>query len=126
MNNTTSHSKKASRAHRKGFSPLPSDGWHEDHDGSWEDYKERCVHEGAIVGNDFSGEYIKWIDDNGDLHREDGPAIEYEDGTKYWMINGRLHCLDGPAIERSDGSVAFYKDGLQYTDITLTQCIDDE
>jgi hypothetical protein len=24
---------------------------------------------------------------NGKFHREDGPAIEYADGTKYWFIN---------------------------------------
>ena len=25
---------------------------------------------------------------NGELHREDGPAVEYEDGTKKWYLNG--------------------------------------
>ena len=25
---------------------------------------------------------------NGKLHREDGPAIEYANGDKYWYING--------------------------------------
>jgi len=25
---------------------------------------------------------------NSDLHREDGPAIEDADGTKYWYLNG--------------------------------------
>jgi len=24
------------------------------------------------------------------LHREDGPAIEYNDGDKYWYLNGKL------------------------------------
>jgi len=27
---------------------------------------------------------------NGKCHREDGPAIEYVDGTKYWYLN-RYH-----------------------------------
>lgn len=36
-------------------------------------------------------------DDNGRLHREDGPAIEYEDGEE-WYIDGVLHRVDGPAI----------------------------
>ena len=27
---------------------------------------------------------------NGKLHREDGPAIEYANGTKYWYLNGKL------------------------------------
>jgi|JI10StandDraft_1071094.scaffolds.fasta_scaffold2634791_2 hypothetical protein len=25
---------------------------------------------------------------NNNLHREDGPAIEYADGTKYWYLEG--------------------------------------
>lgn len=28
---------------------------------------------------------------DGKLHRKDGPAIEYADGTKKWYINGNLH-----------------------------------
>ena len=40
----------------------------------------------------------KWYR-NDKLHREDGPAIEYEDGSKQWWINGELHREDGPAIE---------------------------
>ena len=26
---------------------------------------------------------------NGKLHREDGPACEYPDGTKYWFLNDK-------------------------------------
>ena len=29
-----------------------------------------------------------WIQ-NGRYHREDGPAIEWYDGTKEWFLNGR-------------------------------------
>jgi len=36
---------------------------------------------------------------NGELHREDGPAIEYANGNKFWYKNGELHREDGPAIE---------------------------
>ena len=39
------------------------------------------------------------------LHREDGPAIEYSDGSKEWLINGNHHREDGPAIEWYDGDV---------------------
>jgi hypothetical protein len=34
----------------------------------------------------------------GEIHREDGPAIERV-GSYSWYINGKLHRLDGPAIE---------------------------
>jgi hypothetical protein len=27
---------------------------------------------------------------NGKLHREDGPAIEYLDGTQHWFLDGVL------------------------------------
>lgn len=33
------------------------------------------------------------------LHRLDGPAIEYKDGTKFWIINGKHHRNIDPAIE---------------------------
>jgi hypothetical protein len=48
----------------------------------------------------------KWYK-NGKLHREDGPAIEYN-GTKEWYKNGKLHREDGPAIEWTDGSESWY------------------
>ena len=48
---------------------------------------------------------------NGKLHREDGPAAELANGTKCWYINNSLHRLDGPAIERASGSKCWYVDG---------------
>ena len=46
------------------------------------------------------------------LHREDGPSVEYADGTKEWYYDGQLHRDDGPAIERPIGSNEWYKHGL--------------
>jgi hypothetical protein len=31
---------------------------------------------------------------NGKLHREDGPAVEYENGNNHWYLNGKLHRED--------------------------------
>ena len=45
------------------------------------------------------------------LHREDGPAAEYSDGSKWWYLNDKLHREDGPAIERVDGSKCWYLNG---------------
>ena len=42
------------------------------------------------------------------IHREDGPACEYSDGDKYWLINGKLHREDGPARECSNGAKYWY------------------
>ena len=48
---------------------------------------------------------------NGELHREDGPAIEYSDGEKSWYLNGERHRDDGPAIEWSNGYRVWYRNG---------------
>jgi len=53
---------------------------------------------------------------NGDLHREDGPAVEYASGSKYWYLNDQLHREDGPAIELADGSKEWYLNGVEFTE----------
>jgi len=47
-------------------------------------------------------------------HREDGPAVECKDGSKYWYRNDLRHREDGPAIEFSSGTKAWYLDGVEY------------
>jgi hypothetical protein len=47
---------------------------------------------------------MQWRNDKGELHREDGPAIEYISGNKSWYINGKLHRLDGPALILTNGN----------------------
>ena len=61
----------------------------------------------AIEYADGSKEW--WI--NGDQHREDGPACEYVNGSKEWWVNGELHRPDGPAIEYANGFKGWYIDG---------------
>lgn len=39
----------------------------------------------------------------GQLHREDGPAVEFSNGNREWWQNGQLHREGGPAIERLNG-----------------------
>lgn len=48
---------------------------------------------------------------NGKLHKEDGPAVEYESGQKEWWTDGLLHREDGPAIEYADGRKEWYWHG---------------
>ena len=55
-------------------------------------------------------ESIKWYR-NEELHRDDGPAIEYVNGTKYWYRNGEFHRDDGPAIECANGTKVWYQNG---------------
>jgi hypothetical protein len=62
-------------------------------------YNEEGQHhreDGPAVTTSWGDEYW-WI--NGKLHREGGPAISFNDGRKEWWINGKLHREDGPAIE---------------------------
>jgi len=49
-----------------------------------------------------------WYNTQGQLHREDGPAIEFTRGDKYWAINGWWHREDGPAWEGADGTKEWY------------------
>jgi len=52
---------------------------------------------------------------NGKFHREDGPAIEYENGSEIWYINGNCHREDGgPAIKSFDGTKFWYINGLRH------------
>jgi hypothetical protein len=58
-----------------------------------------------------------WKLPSGDLHREDGPAVECINGYKAWFLNGNLHNKDGPAIEWGSGSKEWwYLNGIEYTE----------
>ena len=62
---------------------------------------------------------------NDQLHRTDGPAVEYPDGSKYWYQNDQLHRTDGPAVEYSDGTKHWYQnDQLHRTDGPAIECPD--
>ena len=47
-------------------------------------------------------------------HREDGPAVIYGDGTKFWYYNGKLHRKDGPAHETPDGLKEWWVNGKRH------------
>lgn len=55
-----------------------------------------------------------WID--GKRHRNDGPAIEYANGNKEWWLNGKPNRTDGPSVEWSDGVKAWYINGKNLTE----------
>ncbi|MFZ9907787.1 MAG: hypothetical protein ACO3FJ_08865 [Ilumatobacteraceae bacterium] len=58
----------------------------------------------------------EYKNESGQYHRTDGPAIEWNNGDKWWFINGELHREDGPAIECSDGSKEWYLNGIEYSE----------
>ena len=55
---------------------------------------------------------VHWYKDNV-RHRLDGPAIEWENGSKEWHVNGICHRLDGPAFEDSHGYKEWWVDGQE-------------
>jgi hypothetical protein len=66
----------------------------------------------------------EWYNLNDERHREDGPAIEFADGDKYWYINGERHREDGPAIEFADGDKSWYINGQRLTETEFNQRTD--
>ena len=59
----------------------------------------------------------RYYNSAGQLHRLEGPAVEWADGDKLWYQNGQLHRTDGPAVERADGTKAWYQnDRLHHID----------
>ena len=53
---------------------------------------------------------------HGKVHRDDGPAVEFDDGTMQWYQNGLLHRDSGPAIVYPTGRKAWYKEGKLHRD----------
>ena len=51
---------------------------------------------------------------HGKFHREDGPAITYSCGTRKWYSHGKLSRTDGPAVEDPDGSYGWWLCGIPY------------
>jgi hypothetical protein len=45
---------------------------------------------------------------NGKYHNENGPAIIWQDGSKFWYINGLEHREDGPSSEYVNGNKHWY------------------
>lgn len=51
----------------------------------------------------------------GFLHKEDGPAQVFSNGTKKWFFNGKLHREDGPAVEWNTNTCLYFIHGLAYS-----------
>ena len=79
-------------------------------DKKFEQWRAKHVREdGSIVNN--VGDVV-YYDEKTQLHRLNGPAIEWADGKrKAWYVNGQLHRLDGPAVDFGDDYKAWYVKG---------------
>jgi calcineurin-like phosphoesterase family protein len=58
----------------------------------------------AYIEVDTNGT-IRHYDDNGLVHREDGPAVIRSNGKKSWFKHGKLHREDGPTLEDHNGNI---------------------
>ena len=51
---------------------------------------------------------VRYYDDKGRPHREDGPAVQYANGDEYWYYQGSRHREGGPAIWVSENEYAWF------------------
>jgi len=61
-----------------------------------------------------NGDKSWWVNDQ--RHRTDGPAVEYANGDKEWWVNCQLHRPDGPAIEYASGTKSWWVNGKCLTE----------
>lgn len=83
--------------------------------------------------NEYKEDFNRWLDiyedrsyelsliyshkDSEDrYHKLDGPAVEYNNGTKKWFIHGKLHREDGPAIIWNSGNVLYFLNGEEISE----------
>lgn len=64
--------------------------------------------------------FQEWRDHSGLYHREDGPAIIENDGSKFYYIHGLLHRDNGPAIVFANGKKEFWLNGIKLTNVKST------
>ena len=67
----------------------------------------------TVKVNDYGTKYWHL---NNKLHRENGPAVEWENGYKAWYLNGKKHRENGPAVEWVNGDKSWYLNGKKLTE----------
>jgi len=58
---------------------------------------------------------VWWRLPHGQLHREDGPAVEFASGTQMWIKHGKQHREDGPAVVYHSSAREWYLNDKEYT-----------
>jgi hypothetical protein len=62
------------------------------------------------------GERREYRDEDGRLHREEGPALVHANGSVKWYRHGRRHREGAPACVYVNGTRKWYEDGLRHRD----------
>jgi hypothetical protein len=63
---------------------------------------------------EVTSEGTVWRNERGELHREDGPAIERANGNKFWYLNGKPHRVGGPACEYAGVFKSWWLNGRRH------------
>ena len=58
---------------------------------------------------------MEWVNKEGVMHRLDGPALEFDNGSREWWVDGKRHRVDGPAMDYTTGYKAWYLNGRHYS-----------
>jgi hypothetical protein len=59
----------------------------------------------------ISGKSIRFWNRGGQLHRENSPAVEWDDGEKEYWVNGKRHRDDGPSSIDINGNTEWFFEG---------------
>ena len=80
----------------------------------WHNEKGQLHREDGPAVEWINGDKEWWINDR--LYRKSGPAIEYANGNKEWWVNSQLHREDGPAVDCADGYKEWWINGKELTE----------
>lgn len=59
---------------------------------------------------------ITFLNNAGEAHKDDGPAVIQTNGILKWYQNGKLHRENGPAIEYPDGTLEWWHENMRHRD----------
>lgn len=57
------------------------------------------------------------------LHRDNGPAIEYSNGDRVWYQNDKRHRIDGPAVEYENGYKSWWVNGVAFSEKEFSRIV---
>lgn len=75
--------------------------------------KDNCKEKILSQSTNLFDDRVEWVSD-GQLHRLDGPAVEFKNGKQCWYLYGKLHRDDGPAISCPDGRSEWFIKGIRH------------
>ena len=65
----------------------------------------------------------KYYNSAGQLHRDEGPAVECTNGYKFWVQNGMLHRTNGPAVVYTNNELQWWIHGEHMSEARFKQVV---